>query len=225
MKKKYLFCFFVFNIYYTFSYSQDVIKTIDSTKKNSEWAILEYSCILAKESGNKNFTKNEILYDFYIQIVKNKTFKIVDTFEVLNNLLTLAEKNTDKSCLLPFLRLIDENADAVYKENCRTVARKMPFRNYCEEPSIQFLVLFYIQFVIADPLIVEDGFRFSKIQLKRKDIFDQTSLTQEDYSAIYNEYKIWLANKYIDKCKRNYNPLKYSNYEWYIEDVLSSEYK
>lgn len=223
MNLNYFFSCIVFSVFFKFGYSQTPIIVSDTTKKKSEFATFIYGCQWNKKASNINFTKNELLYDFYNQIEESKTFVINDTFEVLNNLLTLAERNTDKACLLPFIRMLDINADTVYKDNCIICARKMPFTNYCIEPPIQFLVLFYIQFVIADPLIVEDGFRFSEIQLKRKDVFDQTSLTQVDYSAIYNEYKIWLANKYIDKCKRNYNLLKHSNYEWYIEDVIISK--
>lgn len=178
---------------------------------------LTNGCFWAPEISNFYFTKNMRLFEFYQSVQNGNIFWTSDTFSYFNELLDLGEYNSNTACLLPFIRMLDMDANLVYKENCYTQSRKTSFGCYCIEPPIQFLVLFYIQNIFIDKIKIDSGCHFLKISLQKIDLVDNLELTQDDYSIIYNEYRIWLYENFILRRKRSLDPLKLSNYKWVIE--------
>lgn len=208
-------CLFVLSFCFsTKSFSQDKTKK-DTTTIETRKISLIYGCQDASDISNFNFRKDSFLYDFFNQIDNNRFFKY-DSSAILLKLLDVAEGNSDRACFLPFLRMIDFEADKMYKENCYMTGMQLPFPKYCIEPPIQFLVLFYLQFTIVNTLKLEKGVKISNIYLQNKKKAKNTILTQVDYHNIYYLYRNWIINAKSNRHKVK-NPLKHSDYEWVIK--------
>jgi hypothetical protein len=169
---------------------------------------------------NGAFKEDSLLYDFFVQIDNNKSFKY-DSISILLKLLNIAEGDSNKACILPFLRMIDFEADEMYKNNCDISGRVIFFSNYCRRPQIQFLVLFYLQFVVVDTLKLKKGVKISHCRLRDKKKPKDAILSQIDYHNIYNLYRNWLINTESNK-HRVKNPLKHSDYEWVVKYLDSN---
>ena len=178
------------------------------------------ACLSSSDFMNGAFKEDSLLYNFFVQIDNNKSFKY-DSISVLLNLLNIAEGDSNKACILPFLRMIDFEADEMYKNNCDLSGRTLFFTNYCLRPKIQFLVLFYLQFTVVDTLKLKKGTKISSTLLQNKKKDKKAILTQADYHTIYNIYRNWLVNAESNKHKVK-NPLKHSDYEWVVKYLDSN---
>jgi len=171
------------------------------------------ACLSSSDFMNGAFKEDSLLYDFFVQIDNNKKFKY-DSTSILLKLLNIAEGDSNKACFLPFLRMVDFEADEMYKYNCDLSGRTQFFTNYCLRTKIQFLVLFYLQFTVVDTLKLKRGVKISSISLRNKKKPKSTILTQDDYHNIYNIYRNWVVNANKHKVKK---PLKHSDYEWVLK--------
>jgi hypothetical protein len=136
------------------------------------------------------------------------------------NFLKIAENDSSYVCLLSFYRILDSDADSVYRENCNTSSRVYSYINYCSEMPIKYTMLFYLQFVIVDPIKVSKEEVITRARLcKKVGSGISYALTNEDYNNIYQKYYSWLdkGKGYQSFYKK---PLLGSPYSWELEIEL-----
>jgi hypothetical protein len=196
------------------SFSQNKSKT-DTTITKFYAARLLYGCLESSEVSNYNFKKDSILFSFFKQIESDRNFKYKDISSLLK-LVNIAEGDSDITCFLPFLKMVDPEANKIYQENCYVSPKQLPFLNYCIEPPIQFSVLFYLQYIVIDTLKLKQGAHVSDIILRNKKKAKDAALTQADYHKLYDIYRNWILNSKTNKSFTK-NPLKHSGYEWVLK--------
>jgi hypothetical protein len=195
----------------TFSQSKS---KIDTNTAKVQSAKLLYGCLNPNGISNYNLKKDSVLLDFFQRIDNNKSFKYNDTSSLLK-LLNTAEGDSSNACFLPFLKMVDPEANNIYKENCYVSPMQRPFTIYCIEPPIQFSILFYLQFIVVDTLKLNKGVKISEIVLRNKKKPKNAPLTQTDYHKLYNLYRNWVV--YANGNSRVKKPLHRSDYEWVLK--------
>jgi hypothetical protein len=168
------------------------------------------------------FLEDPNLKSFFRQIDSTGFYESLkhDTIGELISLLKIAENDSSYVCLLPMYRILDSNADSVYRRNCKTSSRVYPYTNYCSEMPIKYAMLFYLQFVIVNPIKVSAEEVITNARLCKK-VGSKIcyTLTNEDYNNIYQKYYSWL-DKGSDYQSFYKNPLMGSSYSWELEIEL-----
>jgi len=228
--------FLVYLIIILFSqigYSQDAtLNRADSIKKadskfdawlrqlSSRTVMIDYGCLKSSYINSYKNIEDSILRDFFCQIDSTGYYEPFrqDTIKELINLLTRAENDTTIVCLLPFYRILDSNADEVYKNNCKVAARVFPYSHYCSQVEIRYALIFYFHFTQINPIKLNEGEVIAKADLRKKDTKEYYSLTKEDYDQMYERYYAWLEEKVDDKDLK-VDPLPF-NFRWNVEIEL-----
>ncbi len=176
------------------------------------------ACLDSNLNADYRILDDPKLRDFFRQVDLNGDYKIQNSskFKELADLLKSAERESTKACLLPIIRVLDPNANEIYRSNCMVSPRVFPFTSYCAEEPVQYLVLFYLHFTQVNPINLKQREAFSKIELTKKDCDKYYVLSQEDYALIYERYYVWLKRK-LDGKKQKKNPLSGSKYRWVVE--------
>ena len=164
--------------------------------------------------------EDTVLRDFFYQIDTMGFYEPMksDTLGVLTELLYKAERDSNIVCLLPFYRLLDTNANEVYKNNCNISSRVHPYSNCCSKPTVRYAMIFYFHFTLINPIKLNDGEVIAKARIRNKDTKEYYSLTKEDYDKMYERYYYWLEEKVEDKDLK-VDPLPL-NFRWDVEIEL-----
>lgn len=204
----------------------DSIKSIDSTSEawarehSSKSVLFDYGCLRPAYINFYKHIEDSVLRDFFCQIDSTGFYEPFrqDTIRELINLLTRAENDSTIVCLVPFYRILDSNADEVYKSNCKFASRVFRYSNYCHEVSVRYAMIFYLHFTLINPIKLNDGEVIAKAILRKKDTKEYYSLTKEDYDKVYERYYHWLEEKIEDKDLK-VDPLPF-HFRWDVEIEL-----
>lgn len=173
----------------------------------------KHCCLENPEASNRHYLKDEQLNSLLTYLDNTIYSKVINKSDIIN-VLTKAKLNNKSSCLLPFLKLIDSNAEFVSKYCCIETTRTVRHLVYCDERSIKFLILFYAQFVYSKHFKLPNGKAFLNIYIEKQNVTEEYELTDNDYNEIIDIY-ISKINKY--KNISNRNVLKNSNYKWVVK--------
>ncbi len=214
-----LLCFFHIFVLHAQSdtaFKKSIISNTDNFK--IDWIL--NGCILCKGTNNQYFRQDSFLNNFYQTVEEKRRFlpKNIDTFTYLTELLIRAKGNQHHACLLPFIRMHDKDANAIYNRSCGVYSYRTPNRTYCQESSIQQLVLFAIHFQLVAPLKLGRHRSFEKIQLQKNDtfIYDK-EYSQSDFDTLFTHYQKWLVEKFVNRNNNIASPLEHTHFKWFVE--------
>ncbi|MBC7555092.1 MAG: hypothetical protein H7257_14080 [Taibaiella sp.] len=199
----------------------------DSNKYQNELVVfnenhIAWGCLCVPDLNNRNIISDSFLFSTYSNLGPGHLrLTIIDTYAYVRGILLAAKKNSKNVCLLPFLRVLDRKSDKIYGYTCVTTSYKIPNKVYCDEPSIRFAILFYVNFNFTLKYSLPKHFSFNKIELQKNNQSGLNTLDQNDYDKIYDAYLEWAYRKYVKREGGLLHPLANTEYRWAVETVPS----
>lgn len=156
---------------------------------------------------------DKTLIDFCQQVFKDQKYEAGDNrLAALQLLKSVRNNNNEEICFIPFLNMIDGDAQKKSDALCglHPYAKPAYYDGYCQLKKAQFVVLFYVEFVLVRKIKVDPGMLISELELQKKN----KSVT--DYGKIVDLYIDGLEK---DKSDQLNNPLKGSGFKWKFKTV------
>jgi|GEM_PF-4740008 len=195
-------------------------QAIDKIEENRKDTILNLNnveispCVYSEHAIT--ICDHDFFNEFSIQVFRSQSFVVDDTVTNMIRLLQSGlNSNCPKICFVSFLSLIDKDAVKLNSEMCRIKSTITPsfYSEYCSKKSVQFIVLYYVEFMIIRKFHVPSGSVVKRIALKKKG--SRENVEAVDYNLIIQHYIKWFESGGYNK-NRDIN-LRKTGYKWSVK--------